>query len=429
VTARWLSGSVGIIAQTMDRLAKGDFEVSLKGADRDNELGRIARALEVFGENGRTLRHSVERERAEAEAAAAEAARWTTLLADLDDVVAAAGAGDFGQRLAPHYGSAGLDRLSLDLNGLLDTVARGLDENGRVLAALAAFRLDERVEGRFDGAFGQLQADTNALAETLSDTILRLSDASGALRRATDEMLDGADNLASRTHRQGGMIEGAVRAIEKLAGELVATTGLAQAAARSARGSAQLAHDGNAAMSRLNTAMNDIRGRSSEISAITGLIEDIAFQTNLLALNASVEAARAGEAGKGFAVVAVEVRRLAQSAAQASADIKSLSAQSTQAVATGSRIAEEAAKVLSSIHQAVERDSTEMERIAATAENQSRTITTIADTMHAMEADTQHNAALVEETHAAINQTRAQAEALDGIVTAFSHGEAERQAA
>jgi len=31
-----------------------------------------------------------------------------------------------------------------------------------------------------------------------------------------------------------------------------------------------------------------------------------------------VEAARAGDAGKGFAVVAVEVRRLAQSAANAS---------------------------------------------------------------------------------------------------------------
>ena len=55
-----------------------------------------------------------------------------------------------------------------------------------------------------------------------------------------------------------------------------------------------------------------------------GIIDDIAFQTNLLALNASVGRAYAGEAGKGFAVVAVEVRRLAQSAATASSEVKQL---------------------------------------------------------------------------------------------------------
>ena len=69
-------------------------------------------------------------------------------------------------------------------------------------------------------------------------------------------------------------------------------------------------------MRQANEAMERITTSSGKISNIIGLIDDIAFQTNLLALNASVEAARAGDAGKGFAVVAVEVRRLAQSAAQ-----------------------------------------------------------------------------------------------------------------
>ena len=97
-------------------------------------------------------------------------------------------------------------------------------------------------------------------------------------------------------------------------------------------------------MAQATEAMDRITSSSAKISNIIGMIDDIAFQTNLLALNASVEAARAGDAGKGFAVVAVEVRRLAQSAASASSDVKALIEQSANEVKGGSRLVADAAE-------------------------------------------------------------------------------------
>ncbi len=61
--------------------------------------------------------------------------------------------------------------------------------------------------------------------------------------------------------------------------------------------------------------------RSQEIGQVVGIIQAIAERTGILALNASMHAAAAGEAGRSFVVVADEVKRLSESAREATSQI------------------------------------------------------------------------------------------------------------
>ena len=194
----------------------------------------------------------------------------------------------------------------------------------------------------------------------------------------------------------------------------------AATASEKARDVSAQATQGGVVMNDANAAMAAIETSSGKISNIIGLIDDIAFQTNLLALNASVEAARAGDAGKGFAVVAVEVRRLAQSAAQASSDVKALIETSAREVSTGSRLVGLAAERLLDILAGAQESSSLIESIAEANQTQSSALEEITVAVRLMDEMTQHNAALVEETNAAIEQTEAQAVELDNIVEVFT---------
>ena len=160
--------------------------------------------------------------------------------------------------------------------------------------------------------------DTNAVGDKLTEVVAQLRETSRSLRTATGEILSGANDLSERTTKQAATIEETSATMEALAATVLDNAKRAEEASINAADVSRTAEAGGQVMRAATEAMERITSSSGKISNIIGLIDDIAFQTNLLALNASVEAARAGEAGKGFAVVAVEVRRLAQSAAEAS---------------------------------------------------------------------------------------------------------------
>jgi methyl-accepting chemotaxis protein len=287
------------------------------------------------------------------------------------------------------------------------------------LSMMAAGDLTGHIEETFTGKYEDLRLAYNRSLEQLLELIGGLHRSSRSIRTATGEILSGANDLSERTTRQAATIEETTAAVEQLSGAVVENARSAETAASKAREVARSATEGGTVMKDANQAMGAIEASSGKISNIIGLIDDIAFQTNLLALNASVEAARAGDAGKGFAVVAVEVRRLAQSAAQASSEVKALIEASAGEVKAGSRLVHQAAETLLHIVSGAEESATLIDVIAKANQNQSEALEEITIAIKQMDEMTQHNAALVEETNAAIEQTEAQAAELDGLVDVF----------
>ncbi len=165
--------------------------------------------------------------------------------------------------------------------------------------------------------------------------------------------------------------------------------------------------------------MQRIEHSSSQISAIVGVIDEIAFQTNLLALNAGVEAARSGEAGKGFAVVAQEVRELAQRSAHAAKEIKDLILNSVDEVSSGVTLVCDTGETLKIIEEQIVLINTQLDAVTVASNEQSATLSEINRTINQLDQVTQQNAAMAEESTAASTALAAEAKRLRSIVAGF----------
>ena len=418
--SRLLMAPVPRLARVMKTVADGDYAAVVPFTHSGNEVGEMARAVEIFRANGLKMTEMTEDERAASLRRRAERTdMMVALQAAFGEVVDAAIAGDFSKRVHAQFPDPELNALATSVNSLVETVDRGIGETGTVLGALAEADLTHRMHGDYQGAFARLKSDANSVTERLTEIVGGAKQISSSLKKATGEILSGMNDLSERTTKQAATIEQTSAAMEQLAATVAGNARMAEDANGKAQAVSHSASQSGVTMAEANQAMERITQSSGKISNIIGLIDDIAFQTNLLALNASVEAARAGDAGKGFAVVAVEVRRLAQSAASASADVKALIEQSASEVQGGSRLVSSAAEQLAAMLDAVNQNTSLMQSIAKASRAQASSIDEVSVAVRQLDEMTQHNAALVEQTNAAIEQTEAQASELDRVVDVF----------
>ncbi|MCM2400882.1 methyl-accepting chemotaxis protein [Rhizobium sp. S153] len=382
--ARRIIGPLPQLTAVAGEMASGHLDVVVPHGDLGNEVGALARVLDVFRENAQQKieleRRAVEntalgeQERIEREALKAEEARRT--------------------------------------QAAVDALASGLHR-------LSEGDLTVRIDQNFDGGLERLRTDFNHSIDKLNGTLSQLRNETLGIEASSAEMRSASQDLSKRTEQQASSLEEASAALEEITSTVRSSSAkadeastLAMAARKSTEGSGKVVSDAIEAMSRIENA-------SAEISKIINVIDEIAFQTNLLALNAGVEAARAGEAGKGFAVVAQEVRELAQRSANAAKDIKTLITKSGEEVAGGVSLVRETGKALQEIAGQVVAINDHIAAIATAAREQSVGLNEISSSVNHMDQFTQKNAAMVEETTAVTHRLAESATTLSGLVAQF----------
>jgi methyl-accepting chemotaxis protein len=225
---RTIVNPVRSLTQTMSELADGKLDVSIANADARDEIGAMARAVEVFRQNSKRVAALSAEEAARNLSIVERADMMALLQAELGSVMKAASAGNFTQRVPTDFSDDELNGLAASVNGLVETVDRGLAETGTVLSATANTDLTHRVTGHYEGAFGALKNNTNAVAEKLADIVAQLRGTSRTLKTATGEILAGANDLSERTTRQAATIEETSAAMEQLASTVLENSKRAQ---------------------------------------------------------------------------------------------------------------------------------------------------------------------------------------------------------
>jgi methyl-accepting chemotaxis protein len=365
ITWRSVVRPLARLVNTMGVLAQGDLSANVDGKERGDEVGSMAKAVQVFKDNAIALRESeaqaeeqrriADEERARNEAAKAEAAR------QVQNVVDGLGAG---------------------------------------LARLAKGDLTYRLTEQFAAEYKKVQDDFNSAIDQLQATVRNIALSTNEVSNAASEITTSTTDLSQRTEEQAASLEETSASMEQISATVKKNAENAQHANQLAQGTREIAARGGAVVANAVTAMARIEESSRKISDIISVIDEIARQTNLLALNAAVEAARAGEAGRGFAVVASEVRSLAQRSSQAAKDIKELITNSSGQVGEGVELVNKAGESLKEIVDSIKSVATIVAEIASASTEQASGIDQINKALNQMDEVTQQNSALVEENAA-----------------------------
>ena len=302
---------------------------------------------------------------------------------------------------------------------LVRSISRPIGTANATAQRVSSLDLRENIEGHNRDEAGQLLLSLNTMQEALRTLVMQVRQSAQSVRLAAHEIAQGNADLSERTEGTASSLQQTAAALEQVTQRLHQSTETAARAEHMASQASAVATEGGNAMAQVVRTMQNIQQSSRKVEEVTGVIDSIAFQTNILALNAAVEAARAGEQGRGFAVVAAEVRQLAMRAGEAAREIKGLIATSAQNVETGTALVNGAGHTMGQIVDSIRNVAGMIGDISTTTLSQTRDINDINTAVARLDQMTQQNSALVEESAAASEGLRHQANELTHLISQF----------
>lgn len=445
---RVISRPINGMTNVMTRMAEGDLDTEIIGLDDKHEIGKMAKALEVFRNNTRKakeLSEQSERDRKEAEAnrraaeekdRAIEAERhernareakenaerveeFQRFQTAMQSAVSAAADGNFDVTVAADFNDPALNGLSDVLNSLMRDLKGSFDDVLSHMSLLSEGHLNITLSGDRKGAFHELQESFNNTISSLSNTVGRISGNSNSVADNAKVLQASSSEMAQRAEGTSASVEETATAIEEITASIGSVVENAKKATASTQRVEDSARKGREVAGDTRSAIDDMSRASEQIERVIGMIEEIAFQINLLALNAGVEAARAGDAGRGFSVVASEVRALAQRSQEAVQEINGVIEENVRSVNTSVDHVKRSQDSLEQIITEVVVASSQISEIASAVNEQSVTMGEINRAIQSIDQTTQSDASSIEELNALSHVLAQDAQGLEDALSTF----------
>ncbi|MCI8628868.1 MAG: HAMP domain-containing protein [Firmicutes bacterium] len=312
-----------------------------------------------------------------------------------------------------------LGRLAKGINHISETMNNYVQDISQQLSSMASNNMDIEIKQKYIGDFIPIQTSIEQIAESLNETLHRITVSADDVASGSVSVSDGAQILSKGALEQESAIDELAVSIESLSDDVKANADDAQKMSLIVKEVGENIKISNEEMEQLVNAMADIRTSSAGIEQILKTIGEIARQTNLLSLNASIEAARAGLAGKGFAVVADEIRNLAEKSGEALQQTSELIENSFESVKRGTNIADETAKSLLAVVEGAKEISGSVDKISIASQNQKRALDELIKSIDLIAEVVQSNTNAVQESVSTSEKLSEQSKLLHRLINKF----------